>query len=227
MKKILPGVRACTLFAGIADDDLLTMLNCLSAREARYKKGAYIFSAEDEATCAGIVAAGSVHVIKEDYWGNRAILAQVPAGGLFAESFSCAGVKTLPVSVVAAEDAAVLLVDYRRVVATCTNACAFHTALIANMLRVIAEKNVALTEKLEHVTQRSTRAKLLSYLSEQAKESGSGAFDIPFNRQELADYLSVERSGMSAELCRMRDEGLLEFRKNHFELSPDACAQDA
>lgn len=218
MKKYLPILKKCPLFAGIGDSDLETLLDCLSASSASYEKNSFVFRMDDTVTAIGIVLSGRVHVLKEDFWGNRTILNHIEPGGLFAEAFSCAEIPKLPVSVIAVEKSEILLVDYRRIIGTCPSACAFHAGLIQNMIRILAGKNIMLTQKLEYVTRRTTREKLLSYFSAQARQAGGNAFEIPYNRQELADYLSVDRSAMSGELCRMRDDGILRFRKNSFEL---------
>ncbi|MDR2529422.1 MAG: Crp/Fnr family transcriptional regulator [Synergistaceae bacterium] len=212
----------CPLFAGIGEADLRRLLGCLSAVQKRFEKNGFIFRAGDKADSVGIVLSGAIHVLREDFWGNRSILARVESGGLFGEAFACAGVKNLPVSVATVEEAEILLMNCKRILTACPSFRDFHTALIYNLTRILAEKNVMLTRKLEHVTQRTTREKLLSYLSERAKLTGGNAFDIPFNRQELADYLSVDRSAMSAELSRMKDEGLLRYQRSHFELFNDA-----
>lgn len=218
MKKYLPTIKKCPLFAGIDDSGLKTLLDCLSASLVPYEKNSFVFMADDAVTNIGVVLSGRVHVLKEDFWGNRSILDHIGPGGLFGEAFSCAEVPKLPVSVIAAEKSDILLVDYRRIIRTCTSACAFHTGLIQNMMRILARKNVMLTQKLEYVTRRTTREKLLSYLSAQAGQAGSNSFEIPYNRQELAEYLSVDRSAMSGELGRMRDDGILRFHRNSFEL---------
>ena len=161
---------------------------------------------------------GNVHVIQEDFWGNRTILANIEPGELFGEAFSCAGLDKLPVSVLAVQDSEVLMIDYRKIITTCSSSCVFHTALIHNMLRILADKNVMLTQKMELLTKNTTREKLLAYLSLQAQQAGSTKFNIPFNRQGLADYLSVDRSAMSAELSKMQKDGVLVYKKNRFEL---------
>ena len=166
----------------------------------------------------GIVLGGAVHVLREDFWGKRKIVARVEGGGLFGEAFACAGVEKLPISVIAAEDSEILFVNSVRIIKTCPTSCTFHIRLIKNLTLLLAEKNIALIQKLECLTQPNTREKLLSYLSGQARLAGKSAFSIPFNREELADYLSVERSAMSAELSKMRDDGLVLYQKNHFEL---------
>lgn len=127
----------------------------------------------------------------------------------------------MTVSVMAEEDCTVLFLNVKRILTTCSSACAHHSRIIRNLLSDLAAKNLAYNEKLTHITQRTTRAKLLSYFSAAARKSGSVEFDIPFSRQQMADYLSVERSGLSLELSRMRKEGLIDFHKNHFVLKRD------
>lgn len=221
MDKYLEVMKKCPLFAGIAETDLRTLLGCLSATERHYKKNSFIFMTGDDVTVIGIVLTGNVHIIQEDFWGNRAILAGIEAGGLFGEAFSCAETARIPVSALAVQPSDILLIDYRRIITTCSSACAFHTELIQNMLRILAGKNVMLTRKMEFLTRRTTRDKLLSYLSAQAQQAGSNEFTIPFNRQELAEYLSVDRSAMSSELSKMRDNGILSFQRNQFKLHSD------
>ncbi|MDR3240196.1 MAG: Crp/Fnr family transcriptional regulator [Clostridiales bacterium] len=221
------GVKNCPLFAGIAESDLKSLLACLSAKQRRYDKGNFIFSAGQRPGSVGIVLSGRVHLLKEDAWGNQNLFAEIGEGDLFAEAIVCAGVDKFPISAAAVENTETLWLDYKRVITSCTSACVFHTALIANMLRVLARKNILLVDKLEILSKRTTREKLLAYLSEQAKRNGSRAFDIPFNRQRLADYLSAERSALSAELSKMQADGLILFHKNHFQLlMPPDCSED-
>jgi CRP-like cAMP-binding protein len=205
------------LFTGISPAELPSLLGCLGARERVYAKGEIIFFEGDPARYIGLVISGSVQIVKEDYFGNRSILAHVTPGELFAEAFSCAGFR-LEVSAIAAEQCLIMLIEYQKVIMTCPTSCLFHTQLIRNMAGILAAKNIQLSRKLEHIGKKTTREKLLSYLKEQAKTASSSRFAIPFDRQELADYLGVERSAMSAELGRMKDEGLLDFNKNRFEL---------
>jgi len=218
-------LRDCPLFAGISRSHTKKLLGCLSAVRKRFEKNSFIFAAGEPAEHVGIALAGAVHILREDFWGKRKILTRIEPGGLFGEAFACAGVKSLPVSAAAAEDCEVMLLNSGRLISPCASACAFHTVLINNLMLIMAEKNIALTRKLEHVTQPTTREKLLSYLSEQARIKGSAAFEIPFGREELADYLSVERSAMSAELSRMRGDGLINYKKGHFELLKHTAAR--
>lgn len=218
MKNYLDILHTSPLFAGINETDLSSLLSCLSARKKAYAKDVYILSADNTIKDVGIVLSGSVNIIKEDFWGNRAILAKMHLGEMFGEAFAFANLQKLPVSVVSSEKSEILFIDFKKITTTCSSACLFHSQLIQNILKIIAHKNIMLTQKLEHIVKRTTREKLLSYLSEQAIKQGTNSFTIPFNRQELADYLSVDRSAMSNELCKLRDEGIIEFSKNHFQL---------
>jgi CRP-like cAMP-binding protein len=211
-------LRQCPLFEGIDDKDLGSLLGCLSGRERIYEKGETVMFAGDMANAVGIVLSGSVLITEEDYFGNRNILSEIHPCELFGEALACAEAFNAPVSVVANEQSDLLLLDYRRFVTTCPSACSFHAALIKNMLRILAQKNMALVEKMKHITKRTTQEKVLSYLFNQAKRQNRSAFEIPFNRQELADYLAVERSALSAELSKLRSSGKLRFEKNRFEL---------
>lgn len=186
------------------------MLSRLAVRDVEYKKDSYLYMAGNQVSEIGIVLSGSVIIIKEDYWGNRTIISRMSSSDMFAESFAFAGTDKLPISVVAAENTEILFLD-------CKN-LGFHTALLNNMVRILANKNIMLMQKIEHISCRTTRDKLLSYLSVRAMETKSQSFTIPYNRQELADYLCTDRSAMSKELGKLRDEGLLTFHKNYFEL---------
>lgn len=206
------------LFSEINPADISAMLSCLTAKRAEYEKDRYIYSSGDSIRSIGIVLSGGVYVVNEDFWGNRSIVSKLGPADMFGESFSCAEEEGLPISVVTSEKSRILFIDYRKIITTCSAGCAFHTALIRNMVHILAEKNILLMQKIEHMAKRSTREKVLSFLSEQASKAGSGTFEIYFNRQELADFLAVDRSALSSELGRMRDEGILRFNKNRFEL---------
>lgn len=218
MKNNIQILRSNPLFEGIDESDIMCMLTCLSMKESVYEKDSYILMADNKITHIGIIISGSANIIKEDYWGNRAIISKISQGEMFGEAYCCAEVLTSHVSVVACEKTEVLYIDYKKVITTCSNSCEFHSRLIENMVRILARKDIILTKKIEYLVKRTTRDKLLSYLSSQALGANSNVFDIPFSRQELADYLSVDRSAMSNELCKLRDEGILKFNKNHFEL---------
>ncbi|GHS85739.1 Crp/Fnr family transcriptional regulator [Synergistales bacterium] len=218
MKNLFQRVKTSPLFVDIDERDLSALLDCLAAEQSHFEKHSFIFTEGEAATRLGVVLSGSVHVVRDDFWGNRTIVARIEPGDLFGEAFSCAAVDRLPVSVVSCEKSEILLLDYGRVITTCASACAFHNVLVKNMTKILAAKNILLTQKMEYLTRRTTREKLLSFLSAQAKRKGGNSFEIPFDRQELADYLSVDRSALSGELSRMRDEEIIRFHKNHFEI---------
>lgn len=215
---IAESLRRCPLFAGIEQNQLKSLLGCLSAITRQYHKDEFVFLAGNKATAIGLVVSGGVRVLQEDFWGHRMILAHIGPSGLFGEAFSCAGKNVLPVSVATSEPSEIMLLDYRKIVGTCTSACVFHTQMIKNMMRILAEKNILLTEKMEYMSKRTTREKLLSFLSAQSLLAESNIVDIPFNRQDLADYLCVDRSALSRELGAMQSEGLIRFAKSRFEL---------
>ena len=211
-------LNSCPLFDNISKEDIQKLIICLSAVRKQYKKNSFIFLPEEKADSIGIVLSGTADILREDFWGNRVILARIESGGIFGEAFSCAQVEKLPVSVMAVEDSDIFLLNCGRILTSCASSCEFHSGLIKNLVRILANKNIMLTQKLEHITQRTTREKLLSYLSQQVRINKNNKFDIPFNRQELADYLSLDRSAMSAELSKMQNENILRFKRNHFEL---------
>lgn len=211
-------IQIAPLFRGIAASDLQSLLSCLNPVYREYAKGALVFQRGEDISALGMVLSGHVHVMEDDFWGNRSILADIGPGDLFGEVYACLPGERLRVSVLAAEKSTALFLDVPRILTTCPSACVFHTRLMRNLLTETARKNLMLTRKLSHMIKRTTRDKLLSYLSSQSLAQGSEIFDIPFNRQQLADYLCVDRSAMSGELARLRSEGLLTFEKNHFHL---------
>lgn len=218
MKKSEEILQACPLFEGISAQNLSAMVSCLGARTVSAARGEMIFREGEPARYMGLMLSGSGQIIREDYFGNRTILARIEAGDLFGESFACAGLEALPVSVAATENCTYMLFDCRRLTTSCTNACEFHSRLIFNLLQIVAAKNLIFHQKIEITSKRTTRDKLMTYLLLQAKTAGSSRFTIPYDRQELADYLEVDRSGLSAEISRLRKEGVLECRKNEFFL---------
>lgn len=218
MQKYLDILKSAKLFKGIEESDLYPLLSCLCAKTIHYDKGTTVFFNGEGIERFGIVLSGQVQVVQDDYYGNRSILSKIGAGSLFGESFACAEIKSLPISVIAMTDSELLFIDCNRLTVPCSNACGFHSKLIQNMLNIVSIKNIALTRKIEFMSKRTTREKLIAYLSDEAKNAGSSSFIIPFNRQELADYLSVERSAMSAELSKLRNDGVIKFHKNQFQL---------
>ena len=218
MQEFLSVIRSSPLFSGISEQELTAMLACLDTKTERFPKEAFVLRAGDTAESVGLVLLGSVLVIQEDIWGNRNLLSRAGPGQTFAAAYACAPGSVLNVSIIAETPVTVLLLNIKRVLNMCPFACAHHSRIIRNLLGELAEKNLRFGEKLTHMGQRTMRGKLLSYLSAEAQRLGRYEFDIPFSRQQLADYLAVERSGLSLELGKMRREGLLDFQKNHFVL---------
>ena len=206
------------MFSGVREDEIESMLSCLDAKLFTYKKGEYILRQGEHLNDITVLVDGKLHIQKDDYWGNRSILGQIAVGEMFGEAYVAPESGALLNDVVAVEDSSVIFFDVKRIITTCSSACRFHAMVVQNLFFAISEKNRKLVQKLGHMYKRSTREKLISYLSEEAKWQKSPYFTIPYNRQQLADFLSVDRSAMSNELCKMRDEGLLEFDKNQFRL---------
>lgn len=206
------------LFNNIKADDLSAMLNCLGVKNKQYEKKSVVMLAGDNVDHVGIVLKGAVLIIKEDFTGNRSIVDRAGQYEMFGEALACAGIQESPVTVVAAEDSEIMWIQFRRIVNTCSMSCMFHARLIENMMKLLAQKNLQMNQKLEITSKRNLREKLTAYLLMQAKEAQSFDFAIPLSRSELADFLYVDRSAMSRELCKMRDEGLIEFNKNRFSI---------
>ena len=205
------------LFQGATPQEVEKMLDCLGARRQWFEKGARICCAGDLVTELGMVLSGGALIQSDDFWGNTTVLDRVGPGQIFAETYACAG-ERLMVDVVAAEETQVLFLNVERVLSTCPSSCNHHSRLIANLLALSAQKNLALSRKIFYTSSKSIRGRLLAYLSDQARDRGSSSFTIPFDRQQLADYLNVERSALSNELGKMGREGLIRTRKNQFQL---------
>lgn len=218
MKEFIPVLKKTRMFAGVSEEEISMMLSCLGARDRKYKKGEYVFREGEHINTIAVPVTGKLHIQSDDYWGKRTILGEVVAGGIFGEAYAASDGGAILNDVIAVEDSIVIFFDVKRVLTTCPSSCRFHSAVVQNMFFAVAEKNRMLVEKLSHMSKRSTREKLMSYLSEEAKKHNTPIFEIPFNRRQLADYLSVDRSAMSNELCKMRDDGLIEFDRNSFKL---------
>lgn len=218
MEEFLSTIRSAPLFSGVSEAELTAMLACLKAEKKDFPKEAFVLRAGDTAESIGLVLTGTVLVIQEDIWGNRNILSKAGLGQTFAVAYACAPGSRLNVSVVAETPVTVLFLNVKRILTVCPSACSYHSRIIRNLLGELAGKNLQFSEKLTHVGQRSTRSKIMSYLSAEAQRLGTYELDIPFSRQQLADYLGVERSGLSQELGKMKKDGLLDYRKSHFVL---------
>lgn len=206
------------IFKNIERDQLEILLNCIDNYRKSYKKGEIILSEGDSTEYLGIVLSGSVLVERSDLWGNNTILTVVLPGGIFAETYSILEDESMMINVISNEDSEILFLKTKDMLTSCEKACSFHNQLIKNLMRISAMKNLNLSRKILHTGPKTIRGKLLSFFSEWVKKENSLSFSIPYNRQQLADYLSVDRSAMSNELSKMQREGILEFRKNNFEI---------
>jgi len=204
------------LWRGIGYGDFERMFGCIEAKTRNYEKGDIILLAGDRIDYIGLVLSGSVKISKDDIDGNTTLLTELAASELFGEVFAGAGIDHSPGIVRASEDREILVMEYNKVINTCPNTCSFHSKLIENMLRLLAEKSLVLNQKIEILSKRTTREKLLLFFDTQ--RGTAKKFTIPYNREELAQYLCVDRSAMSSELSKMRDEGLIHYRKNDFEI---------
>jgi CRP-like cAMP-binding protein len=211
-------LKKLPLFSGIAESELENLLKCLNSKQDKYLRNDIVVMAGSRITSVGIVLGGTLQIVREDIHGNRNIVAELKQGEMFGETFACAGIAESPVSVIASSDCEVLFIGFGKIITSCSSACIFHTKLIENMLRILANKNIFLNSKIELLSCRTTREKLIKYLENRAKQTGSTTFDIPFSREELADFLCVNRSALSRELGAMSEEGILEYSRNRFVL---------
>lgn len=218
MRKYIEILKHTQLFSGVGDDDISAMLNCLQAKIRTFQKGDYVFREGEHIDHITVLLDGKLLIQHDDFWGNRNIVHVIRVGEMFGEAYAAPESGVLLNDVIAEEDSTIIVFDVKRILTICSSACRFHSMVVQNLLFSISEKNRKLLQKIGHMSKRSTRAKLLSYLSEEAKRHNSRHFTIPFTRQQLADFLCVDRSAMSNELCKMRDEGLLIFDKNEFTL---------
>lgn len=211
-------LKNVTLFRDIAAGDLSSMLSCLLAETVRYQKNEILLLTGEKPERVGIVLSGRLQVVKESLEGERTLMAILEPCDLFAEALCCAGVEESPVTVVADSDSEVMLLDFPHILHTCSNSCVFHHKLIENMLRIIANKNLFLQDRMDIVRKRSVREKVSSYLETFAVKQGGRTVTIPLNREEMANYLCVERSALSHELMKMKRDGILQYNKNSFTL---------
>jgi CRP-like cAMP-binding protein len=211
-------MRNCPLFQGIDDESLSRMLTCLGAKREKFEKRNDILSEGVRAKDIGIMISGEAQEVRLDYFGNRSIISEISSSEVFGEDFACAEAGELPFSVVATEPCEVMFIDCAHILHTCHNNCGFHQQLIYNLMKILASKTLKFHERIEITSHRTTREKLLAYLDIESKKQGKRSFEIPFDRQELADYLEVERSGLSAEISKLRSEGIIKSEKNRFTL---------
>ncbi len=206
------------LFKGMTADEIRDLLRCLGEREVYYQKDETIYHMGDTVTAIGMILSGAVLIENDDIWGNRSILDHVGEGQIFGETYACVPGEKLRINVRAASPSRILFLEVGRVLRVCSSGCRFHHHLIQNLLEITAYKNLKISRRIFNTSAKSIRGRLLSFLSDQAVEQGGREFDIAFDRQQLADYLSVDRSALSHEIGKMQKEGLILVKRNHFKL---------
>ncbi len=227
MKKFLPVIKSCPLFSGIGEEELEAMLKCLDAKTRSYPEASYIIERGENVRSIGLMLEGSALLVQDDIWGNRNIVSRIQKGDTFGTAYACSGGTPSNVSITAESDATVMYLSVSRILTVCSRACSHHNRLLKNLMMDTAGKNLRFADKLMHIGQRTTRARIMSYLSSEARRMKSLEFDIPFSRQQLADYLSVERSGLSIELGKLKKEGVIDCRKNHFVINAGNLSEES
>lgn len=210
-------LRKNKLFEGI-NENLEEVLSCLGTLEKSYLKDEVILLAGTPIKSLGIIIKGEIQILREDYMGNRTILTELNPGQIFGESFACAGLLESPVTVLAKKKSDIVFLGIHRIIATCSNNCPFHNKIIENLLKLLARKNILLNDKNQLLSQRSIRDKVMSYLSTNAQKKGTSTFEIPFTRNELADFLCVDRSALSRVLSQLQKEGVIHYHKDQFKI---------
>jgi len=193
-------------------------LACLNSKVKKYNKGDFIFIEGDFIDSIGIILEGNIKIIREDYFGNKNIIANLFQGDLFGEAFAFSNTNSIPVSVECSTDCIILFLDSNRIISPCEKTCSFHNSLIFNLVHIIAIKNIKLNNKINLLTKPTTRDKVMEFLYSESKKQGSNEIIINFNRQEMADFLSVNRSALSNELSKLKKEQIIDFSKNKFIL---------
>ncbi len=216
MERIYQKIIGNKLFTHISEKDFSSMLTCLGAFEKIYSKNEVILNEGDSINFVGAVLEGAVKIIKTDYDGSEVIIAEVSDGDIFAEVFACAKIFRSPVSIVSASKSRVLFFDYQKIITACSSSCAFHQKLISNMLSVVANKSLYLNRRIDIISKKSLRDKILTYFHYESM--GRNRFTISMNREELANFLCADRSALSNELSKMKKDGLIDYSKNEFVL---------
>ena len=210
MKEFLYVFKTSPLFSGMNDDEILDFLNCIGAKIIQKRKNEYILCEGETTDCIGMLLTGSAVIVQDDLWGHRNVISKISPGNLFAEPFAIIKTAVLNVSVISEHDSKILMLDISKSMQ--------YSLPIRNLILILSEKLLIFNDKITHMSKRKTRDKLLSYLSAESVRQGKLSFDIPFDRQQLADFLCVERSAMSLEISKLQKEGILKTNKNHFQL---------
>ena len=216
MEQFFSVLSGCSLFSGLKRESIHAALNCFQAAEIKVPKGTAVFHEGDPAETIGIVLSGVIQISRTDFAGNRDIVMSALPGELFGEVHLIAGLKQTPASAVAAQDSSVLLFDGKKILSRCENNCLLHQRIFEDLTRSVARKNLDLQKKIFFLTRRTTREKLMAFLLDQARQQGKREFTIHYDRQALADFLSVDRSALSTEIGRLKNDGLIDCKGSRF-----------
>ena len=217
MKNIFEFMKKCPLFSGMTDDELTAVLENPDTKIQNFSKNQTVTAEGSNADFVGIILSGSVHIIRNDYYGNRSIIAHIDSPQIFAEVFAFSKLRTMPVSVISASDSSIMFIKSQGA-NNIPEQKESYAKLTNNLLHIVTEKNLKLNEKIEIVSRRTIRKKLMAFLLSQAKQNNSDTFTIPYDRQALADFLEADRSALSAEISKLRAEGIIESHKSKFRL---------
>ena len=218
MKKMIDTLKHTGLFEGVAESEIEAMSRCLNVTKSRSSKGEFLYRCGECMDSMFIVLSGNIQILKEDYWGNRTVLADKSKYDVVGTGYACATGERLDVSIMASEQSEVVFLEVGRVAKTCPSSCEFHSRVVMNLLRVLATDSLDLNGRLDRMAKKTTRDKIRAFLSDHARMAGSNEFFITMNRQQMADHLGVDRSAMSSELGKMKKDGIIDFDKNHFIL---------
>ena len=206
------------LFKGSTPEETGKMLDCLDAYVKHYDTGAYIYHMGDTIQNVGLVLEGLVRLENVDAWGNVSVVGTDGPGDLFGEAYAAVPDEPLMVNIIASEPSTVMFLNLSKVLTTCSHTCPNHCRTSTNMASIMAYRNLDLSRRIFHAAPHTIRGKVLAYLSYESERAGSLEFTIPYDRQQLADYLGVDRSALSAELSRMQKAGIIETKRSHFVL---------
>ena len=216
--EILKKMQKSQIFNEINEKDLKALHFCFKTRVLNVKKGEILIDEGEPFESIVLVLEGHLRSVINDFYDNTSILADYHSGETVGVEEAFSGNTLAQYTLIAMEDSQVLTMNKYSVMKPCDNMCPRHTQFQNNLVKIISQKNIELMQKFNHITKPSTKDKVLSYLQYISKQQNSKYFDIPFNRQELADYLSVDRSALSFELSKLKKQGIIDFNKNHFML---------
>lgn len=218
MQKYLPIFRNCALFHNMTDNDILSITHCMDITPRTYPADSYLFFLNDTVNAVGIILEGEVEIVKETIAGGRHIIAILHPSDIFGEGIVCTSTRQSPVTAKIRTDGTICFLPFDRLLTTCSHSCSFHTQLIYNMMLILGEKNLLLNQKIDLLTLKGMREKLATYLLTFSKKVESNQFNLPFNRNELAEFLNVSRTSMCRELGRMKEEGLIDYHMSRVKI---------